>query len=145
MKDGGTLALPNSKPLNDFLADQMLNHYGTSEQAWIGLYNKKNETKFVWDDNSELEWHNFAKGHGPGNDWLSAGIEDCAAMDPKDDGLWYDYQCDSTSWANVFNPQKIFICQYTLGENCYVYVHGKSQDRILHWIGKKVGYLYVED
>ncbi|RUS85260.1 hypothetical protein EGW08_006961 [Elysia chlorotica] len=115
MKEGGMLALPKSKSLNDFLASQLLNFYGTNKEAWIGLHDKKQETKFVWEDNSNLEWQNFAPGSGPGNYWLARSIEDCVAMDPGDQGLWYDYQCNSNllSWITRSAPQKIYICQYT--------------------------------
>ena len=116
MKHGGTLAMPKTKPLNDFLADQLFNNYGKKEEAWIGLHDKKEETKFVWEDNSDLVWHNFAKGSGPDNDWLIRGVEDCVALTPGGQGLWNDYQCDSNflSWITQSRPEKIYICQYTL-------------------------------
>ena len=131
MKDGGTLALPKTKPLNDFLADQLLNNYGKSEEAWIGLHDKKEETKFVWEDNSDLDWHNFAKGNGPDNDWLARGIEDCAAIDPGDQGVWYDFQCDSNlTWATRSNPSKIYICQYSFYDENDLPVTDPSLDKI---------------
>ncbi|GFR97391.1 macrophage mannose receptor 1-like [Elysia marginata] len=115
-KHGGTLALPKTKSLNDFLTDQLLNTYGQFEEAWIGLQDRKDETKFVWEDNSELGWNNFAPGNGPDNDWIVRGVEDCVALNPEKDGLWYDHQCDSNllSWATRANPSKIYICQYTM-------------------------------
>ena len=133
-KFGGTLALPKTKPLNDYLTDQLLNHYDISEDVWIGLHDKKEDTKFVWEDNSDLEWHNFAKRSGLNNPWLISGNEDCVALDPGDEGQWYDYQCDSDlfSWATRSNPKKSYICQYKLGVNSGVQLQGKYRDPSLN-------------
>ena len=114
MQDGGMLALPKSKELNDYLTNQLKN-YSSSEKAWIGLHYEKGGTEFIWEDNNELEWDNFASGKGPDNDWLMEKEEYCVSIDPYGDGLWYDHRCDSTKQAHSVksNPKNGFICQYT--------------------------------
>ncbi|KAK3776616.1 hypothetical protein RRG08_063320 [Elysia crispata] len=113
--DGGTLAMPKTKSLNDFLKDRLVNHYGTGEQTWIGLNDKKNESVFMWADNSKMNWNNFAPGNGPNNIWFVRDLEDCVVLSPQNDGLWHDYQCNSDllSWISLTNPSKLYICQYT--------------------------------
>ncbi|GFR65313.1 macrophage mannose receptor 1 [Elysia marginata] len=116
-KHGGTLAMPKTQALNDYLADQLYHHYHQYRKAWIGLHDLKREGTFVWEDGTELDWSNFAKGQGPRNTWLARGFEDCIALDPNDQGRWHDFQCDHNllSWLSKPDPRKIYICQYTPG------------------------------
>ncbi|GFS05375.1 collectin-10, partial [Elysia marginata] len=81
---GGTLALSKTKDLNDFLTDQWLHHYRMTDPVWIGLHDMRDEKKFVWEDNTRMQWNNFAKGNGPGNKWWRRAEEDCVALDPLD-------------------------------------------------------------
>ena len=117
MKDGGTLVLSKTKSLNDYLTHQMSNYYGQSGEAWIGLHDVEEELKFVWEDNTQLRWNNFAKSNGLYNDWLREGVKDCVALDPNDKGKWYDYPCgsDSIPLTTGSDPRKQYICQYTSG------------------------------
>ena len=65
LRHGGTLALPKTADLNDFLTTQSFEHYHISDEIWIGLSDMHDERKFVWEDNTEMEWNNFAKDNGP--------------------------------------------------------------------------------
>ncbi|GFR63469.1 LOW QUALITY PROTEIN: collectin-11 [Elysia marginata] len=113
---GGTLALPKMKYLNGYLARMIYIYYRKTKPVWIGLHDMRDETRFVWEDNTRMQWNNFAKGNGPGNNWIRRGIEDCVALDPMDDGLWHDYQCYGSvvSFLSRSNTKKPYICQYTL-------------------------------
>ncbi|RUS73297.1 hypothetical protein EGW08_018946 [Elysia chlorotica] len=116
-EDGGTLAMPKSKSLNDFLTNQVVSYYGVGgEFVWIGLDDKKNESAFIWADDTKMTWDNFAPQNGPSNIWIVRDTEDCAAMD--DQGLWHDHRCVDNqvlSWAGWANSAMFFICQYTIG------------------------------
>ena len=114
-KYGGTLALPKTSSINFFLTGKLFYHYKSLGETWIGLHDRKEETQFMWEDNTKLEWSNFAEGNGPDNDWLARGVEDCVALDPSQDGLWHDHQCDNNllSWVTRAAPRKQYICQYT--------------------------------
>ena len=117
-RHSGTLALPKTKPLNDYLSDQMLTHYRSPGDVWIGLHDKKEEEKFIWQDNTELQWNNFAWGNGPHNNWLARDAEDCVALNPGDDGQWHDHPCEDNlgsfvaSLITQTNAKKMYICQY---------------------------------
>ena len=115
-KDGGTLALPKTKSLNDYLTDTLVKDYSIYEETWIGLRYNGGDTRFLWEDNSELEWDNFAPGDGPDNDWLTRNDEECVSIDPGDSGLWHDYDCDILPRvaSSRDNPSKLYICQYHL-------------------------------
>ncbi|KAK3790286.1 hypothetical protein RRG08_034847 [Elysia crispata] len=115
-KYGGTLALPKTQSLNDYLTVQSSKQYKMLNPIWIGLHDLFKEKEFVWQDNSKMEWSNFAKGNGPDNNIFRRGLEDCVAIDPTDDGLWHDYQCNTGFIASVTfsKPKKMYICQYTL-------------------------------
>ena len=114
-KHGGTLALPKTKLLNDFLTQWLRDRNERFRETWIGLHDREEETQFIWEDNTKLGWSNFAEGNGPDNDWLARGVEDCVALDPSQYGLWHDHQCDSNllSWVTRAAPRKPYICQYT--------------------------------
>ncbi|KAK3790282.1 hypothetical protein RRG08_034844 [Elysia crispata] len=115
-QDGGTLAMPKTQSLNDYLTEQWLNHYNIRSPVWIGLHDKVKETEFMWEDNSKLGWSNFDKGNGPKNNIFRRGVEDCVAIDPTKNGQWHDFQCKSNfvSVVTGSNPKKRYICQYTL-------------------------------
>ncbi|GFR85019.1 brevican core protein [Elysia marginata] len=112
---GGTLALPKTQTINDFLTEKLLNFYGKSEEAWIGLHDKNDEGGFEWEDHTHVTWDNFAPGNGPDNGWLASKREDCVAIDPMDDGKWHDFQCeeDMITVLSGSDPYKMYICQYT--------------------------------
>ena len=111
---GGTLALPKTKALNDYLTDQLLNHYNRKDEAWIGLHDKDKEGRFQWEDDTSVEWTNFASRNGPDNGWFASRREDCVAIDPLDDGMWHDFQCkeDFIALISGSEPLKMYICQY---------------------------------
>ncbi|GFR80039.1 collectin-10 [Elysia marginata] len=113
---GGTLALPKTQHLNNIITRMLIYYYGETKPVWIGLHDMREETRFVWEDNTRMQWNNFAKGNGPDNNWFSRGVEDCAALDPMDDGLWHDFQCESNfvSFVTGSASKKPYICQYTL-------------------------------
>ena len=110
---GGLLALPKSETLNKYLIDQTQNHYGVVDELWIGLHDKKDESKFIWEDNEKLTWETFADDNGPDNNWFIKHFEDCVALNPID-GFWYDHPCDNEllSIALDSDPKKMYICQY---------------------------------
>ncbi|GFR85022.1 collectin-11 [Elysia marginata] len=112
-RNGGTLALPKTEDLNDYLADKAYSHYGIDDEVWIGLNDMKDEHHFVWEDQDELDWENFAIHHGLNNRWIFKHIQDCVALDPYDGG-WYDYPCDKGLVSSALDsaPKKMFICQY---------------------------------
>ncbi|KAK3790285.1 hypothetical protein RRG08_034846 [Elysia crispata] len=115
-KYGGTLALPKTQSLNDYLIVQSVKRYRMLSPIWIGLHDLRKEKEFVWEDNTAMEWNNFAKGNGPDNNIFRRGLEDCVAIDPYDDGLWHDFQCNTGFIASVTfsSPKKMYICQYTI-------------------------------
>ena len=111
---GGTLALPKTKLLNDYLTDKLLNFYKAPLETWVGLNDKQRETEFVWEDNSRLRWNNFDRGEGPETNWPARDVEDCVALHPRRGGRWYDRQCDDNllAWATRSKSKKQYICQY---------------------------------
>ncbi|GFO27531.1 neurocan core protein [Plakobranchus ocellatus] len=112
--DGGTLALAKTKELNDYLSDKVLNFYLKRDEVWIGLHDKRRENTFVWEDGEKMEWNNFDKGNGPGNNLAARAVEDCVALDVKN-SKWHDFQCvrSPMSWISRSEPRKKYICQYT--------------------------------
>ena len=113
MRDGGTLALAKTEDVNDFLTEQARDHYGVADELWIGLHDMKDESRFIWQDQTEMQYRNFAEGNGLENNWFIKQFEDCVALDPED-GLWYDYPCQPDIASFVFGsePKKMYICQY---------------------------------
>ncbi|RUS85257.1 hypothetical protein EGW08_006958 [Elysia chlorotica] len=112
-QDGGTLAMPKNKDLNDFLQNTAFDSYGSIDELWIGLHDKQKEGEFQWVDGSDVTWTRFAKGNGPLNIWLVKNVEDCAAIDPLD-GYWHDSLCNNILpvSVSVLNSKKGYICQY---------------------------------
>ena len=115
-RHGGTLAVPMTQKINDFLADESFNHYHIEEPMWIGLHDQGGESTFIWEEGSPLDWSNFAQGQGPDNGWIAGGLEDCVALDPLDGGQWHDFQCSGgfIAFLSGSDPRKRYICQYTL-------------------------------
>ena len=115
-RHGGTLALPKTLSLNDYLTRQSTNHYGMLSPIWIGLHDQAIESEFVWQDNTKLEFRYFAAENGPSNNGFRGWAEDCVALDPIRGGLWYDHQCNTglISYFTSSKPKKMYICQYTI-------------------------------
>ena len=128
-EDGGTLAMPKTKSVNDFLYDQIFSTYtGMSDEVWIGLEDKNNEYEYTWVDGSDLEWDNFAKRNG--YDKINAFVtlvEPCVTIDRRDRGLWHDYRCDDdfVSWITMNDSKKSYICQYTPADEDQEGITGK--------------------
>ena len=116
MKDSGTLALPKTLSLNNYLTDHLLNTYNSSDEAWIGLQDQSTQRQFFWEDGSELAWNNFAKGKGPDNNWLDKASDNCVALDPKNGGVWNDRMCedDFLSRFEASNHSRNYICHYII-------------------------------
>ncbi|GFN89641.1 collectin-11 [Plakobranchus ocellatus] len=115
VEDGGTLAMPKTKSINDYLRDIILNQYMIRGDIWIGLNDLVKEDVFVWEDGDPMGWDNFADGNGLDNNFVSAFVEDCAALDVES-SLWHDFQCFSNLITSITKskPRKKFVCQYTL-------------------------------
>lgn len=105
----GTLAMPKTKSINDFLVNKM-HRMDERDAMWIGMHDQATEGEMVWEDGDTVEWDNFDWGvHG-----LWGGREDCIALDP-DDGEWHDYTCDRPWISGITTSHlKPFICQYVL-------------------------------
>ena len=143
MQYGGTLALPKTKELNDYLTSQLKNHYSKAAGAWIGLHNKKGNIKFLWEDNSELDWTNFKEGAGPQNDWFTKRDEYCVFINPEQSGIWEDLKCNSTTKTSSIkaNPKKLYICQYTpSGEEA----QGADEKEKDQTTDSMQGYIYIK-
>ena len=110
---GGTLAMPKTKDVNDFLLQEM-KRVRAKTAMWIGMNDKAEEGTYVWEDGTEVKsWGNmnFFNG-GPFGDG-----EDCMALNPADK-QWHDYKCSVTGFSATIWPLKNdklpFICQYPI-------------------------------
>ena len=122
--------MPKTASLNEFLTETLEKQYDMLEEIWIGLRDQKGDTQFLWEDNSAIEWNNFAKGKGPDDDWLTSSDEECVALDSGDRGLWYNYRCENTLQAVVTrtNPSKPYVCQYVSADTDGRKVDEKDKD-----------------
>ena len=112
-KDGGTLAMPKTKDVNDFLLQEM-KRVRAKTAMWIGMNDKAEEGKYVWEDGTEVKsWDNMNYFNG----FLSFDGEDCMALNPADK-QWHDYKCSVTGFSATIWPLKNdklpFICQYPI-------------------------------
>ncbi|RUS80935.1 hypothetical protein EGW08_011316 [Elysia chlorotica] len=110
MNNGGTLAMPKTKDVNDFLLEE-IKSFGNPQTMWIGMHDKVDEGTMVWEDGTEVkDWGNFAWGNGG----FFGGAEDCVGLNP--DGKWHDYGCSNSGiLINIRikgNAKLPFICQY---------------------------------
>ena len=110
--NGGTLAMPKTKDVNDFLIQEIRSFGGIWQPMWIGMNDKDVEGKIVWEDGTDVNaWGNF--------DWTNGGLfgsaENCFALDPTN-GKWHDYGCSNTGLLTTIritgNAKLPFICQY---------------------------------
>ena len=46
-RHGGTLALPKTQEINDYLADKSFNRYHVDDAMWIGLHDQEDELTFI--------------------------------------------------------------------------------------------------
>ncbi|GFR59039.1 collectin-12 [Elysia marginata] len=105
---GGDLVKIFDKATQEFLYKQLTETYGQKDEVWIGLTDKNAEDKWEWMDGSLPEYNNWA----PGQPGIVHGLEDCAALDPDDGGLWHDYKCEDLF---IFvDAGHRYICQYNL-------------------------------
>ncbi|XP_059159902.1 macrophage mannose receptor 1-like [Physella acuta] len=107
-RHGGTLALVKSRDVQSYLESQTLSTYYTRGQVWIGLSNMHDPNRFLWEDGSNLDYSNWATGHGA----LPQPTPRCVAMYPGDGGKWYDALCMSATPEGAGAVIKPFICQY---------------------------------
>ncbi|GFS22448.1 aggrecan core protein [Elysia marginata] len=114
--NGGNLAMPKTKDVNDFLLQEM-QKLKQRKPMWIGMHDKVEEGTMVWEDGTEvIDWGNY--------DWANSGWfgegEDCVALDPRDK-KWHDYGCLQTGLLNKIgvsrNAQLPFICQYSIEQD----------------------------
>ena len=100
--------MPKTKDINDFLLQEMKT-FLNRKPMWIGMNDKEEEGKIVWEDGSKVDaWGNFGKGSGG----LFRGDEDCFALNPND-GKWHDYGCSKKGLLGFRGNSKLhFICQY---------------------------------
>ena len=102
---GGSLAMPKTKFVNDFLLGEM--KLITSKPMWIGMHDKVNEGIWMWEDGSKVtSWGNTNYF----NDGLFGHVEDCMALDPMDN-QWHDYRC--SNFGLLPNARLNYICQYS--------------------------------
>ena len=104
--------MPKSRSLNDFLTSQLAFEYKVTNDIWIGLHDKKDESHFVWDDGTQMKWSNFADGNGLDNNWIVSQFQDCVALDPMHLGQWYDCQCEGNIFMLSGPVQKMYVCEY---------------------------------
>lgn len=105
---GGTLALVQSRDVQNYLETQTLSTYYMHGHVWIGLSNTRDPTRFLWADGSNLDYTNWATGHGR----LPQPSARCVALYPGDGGKWYDALCTSATPEGAGGVIKPFICQY---------------------------------
>ncbi|GFS27917.1 collectin-10 [Elysia marginata] len=99
--DGGSLAMPKTKPVNDFLIQEMRKR-GYYKPMWIGMHSKAKGGSWRWEDGSKVvPWGNM--------NWLNGfGLaEHCMALNSRD-GQWHDMRC--SAW--FLNDELPYICQY---------------------------------
>ncbi|GFR61987.1 C-type lectin domain family 11 member A [Elysia marginata] len=95
----GTLAMPKTKYINDFLLQEMQRRQQL-KPMWIGMQDTIREGIYVWEDGSQVRhWGNMHYFNG---EPFSSG-EDCLALNPLD-WQWHDFDCS--------NEKHSFICQY---------------------------------
>ena len=129
--NGGTLAMPKTKDVNDFLIQEMRSFDRPWQPMWIGMNDKNVEGKIVWEDGTDVnEWGNF--------DWTNGGLfgpaEDCFALDPNNE-KWHDYGCSNTGLLTTIriteNALLPFICQYPVRQEQGVVDQGdQGQDSV---------------
>ncbi|KAK3783915.1 hypothetical protein RRG08_031778 [Elysia crispata] len=121
---GGTLAMPKTKDINDFLLREM-KKLNTDQPMWIGMNDKEEEGTVVWEDGSKVDaWSNF--------DWINGGLfgvaEDCFALNPNN-GKWHDYGCSNARILMLSRESKLpFICQYRIKDDSLGDVNGDEDN-----------------
>ncbi|RUS70726.1 hypothetical protein EGW08_021517 [Elysia chlorotica] len=102
---GGSLAMPKTKRINDFLLKQM-EQISPLERMWIGMHDLENEGTWMWEDGSKVKsWGNMAFF----NDGWFGFVDNCIALDASD-GLWHDERC----FLVLFPDKKLpYICEYS--------------------------------
>ena len=116
----GTLAMPKTKDINDFLLQEM-KKLNTDQPMWIGMNDKEEEGTIVWEDGSKVNsWGNVYSS------FLFSG--DCYALNPTD-GKWHDYGCSNTGFFVFTGNSKLpFICQYRIKDDSLGDVNGDDND-----------------
>ncbi|XP_005092855.1 macrophage mannose receptor 1 [Aplysia californica] len=109
-RHGGTLALTKTKDVQDFLVGQLEHTYHHGSVVWIGLTDMVKEDTYVWEDGTVLGPNDFKH-------WASGRLlhqfDDCAALDPSENGLWYDYPCESHLFG-LISAEKSYVCEYKM-------------------------------
>ncbi|XP_077347036.1 macrophage mannose receptor 1 [Lithobates pipiens] len=99
---GGNLASISDDVVQAFLTYNIKN---LKNDVWIGMNDVNAEHKFLWTDQSGVEYTNWAKGHPSGSQYYSHDDDtDCVAMKigALDSGTWVEEDCDL---------DKGYICQ----------------------------------
>lgn len=106
---GGTLALPKTKALSDYLIDSLIYSYGSGLQIWIGLSDKAKEGTFQWEDGTPLlatDYQNWPQGVNGTNP-----NRDCVCLDPSRSGQWAEDSCSDTLFGLILH-ERPYVCQY---------------------------------
>merc|ERR1712002_313555 len=115
--NGGMLAVVQSAEINSYLVETLLQRYKYRWTVWIGLQDRQDEHKYYWEDGTILKttgYNNWARGEGWNGAGLAHYLEDCVAMDLRDNGKWHDYECDpDDDPTDDFITAFSYICQYS--------------------------------
>ncbi|GFR78678.1 C-type lectin domain family 18 member C [Elysia marginata] len=117
---GGTLAMPKTKTINDFLQLGMaeLEQRGP---MWIGLRYNVTTGSLVWSDGETVLWDNLDQDFKVRQ---KVSGEYCIVLYPGD-GKWHPHLCSTGPWYSSYMP---FICEYSISNEDKVML-GSRQDR----------------
>ncbi|GFO19846.1 collectin-10 [Plakobranchus ocellatus] len=117
--NGGSLAMPKTEKINDFLVEKLLS-YGIQEEAFIGLDDIRDENEFRWHDGEKLKQSNFYENFGKGKGiYRKKGLfdpdvfNDCVTLNPVTNA-WQDLDCGRSYWRvwTGWKKERLYICQY---------------------------------
>ncbi|XP_076451858.1 ladderlectin-like [Babylonia areolata] len=107
---GGHLVIIRDIATQRFLYNTLRQDLGHDDIVWIGLSDQASEGHFLWGDGTPAKFTYWASGQ-PGE---FGSLEDCVAMDTREEGRWHDYSCSDWFFSS---HHENFICEFPLVEH----------------------------
>ncbi|GFN95852.1 hypothetical protein PoB_002235800 [Plakobranchus ocellatus] len=120
----GTLVMPKTKKINQFIVDTLLK-YKMTEEVFIGLNNKEDRTMLRWSDGELLTSpglnQNFPKDIEMFRPWKYTAKKpstDCVTLNPVKN-TWQSIDCQKNIVNRLFGRQnrRLFICEFVRVED----------------------------